>query len=202
MKLTFTGSPRNFPPRQQEKLEARLKKLSKTIEQHGEREGRAIVTQERHLNRVEVTLNAFDHALVGHGEARDLFTAVNDALDKLEKQILKIRARWRTTKRHKDAPQRTPEGVEATEAAVLANGTKKKVVTKPRPANGRAVAAEAKPGRVFRVKDTDGRKPMTAEEAVLEIGVSESYFAYRDARTDRVAVLLRRGDGNFDLVES
>jgi hypothetical protein len=43
---------------------------------------------------------------------------------------------------------------------------------------------------------------MTAEEALLEIDPSDSYFAYRDAHTDRVAVLLRRSDGNFDLLES
>jgi hypothetical protein len=28
------------------------------------------------------------------------------------------------------------------------------------------------------------------------------YFVYRDAATDRVSVLIRRRDGNFDLVEA
>lgn len=197
MKLTFTGTPRSFPPRQQEKLDARLRKLGKTIEYQGEREGRAIITQERHLQCVEVTLNAFDHALVGQGADRDLFTAVNRALDKLEKQVLKMRAKWRTMKRHKEAPQRTPEGAEA---AALTREPALNAPSKPRK-NG-AAAGEKRPGRVFRVNEDDGHKPMTVEEAVLEIGASEPYFTYRDAQTGRLAVLLRRSDGHFDLVES
>lgn len=202
MKLIFTGAPRSFPPRHREKLDARLKKLAKTIEHNGEREGRAIVTQERHLNCVEVTLNAFDHALVGQGTDRDLFTAVNQALDKLEKQVLKMGAKWRTTKRHKEAPQRTPERAEATGAAALSNGTEKKTAEKPRAKNGAAPGEGGKRSKVFRVSGRGGKKPMTVEEALLEIGGSDTYFAYRDAQTDRLAVLLRRGDGNFDLLES
>lgn len=197
MKLTFTGASQEFAPRQREKLDARLKKLGKSIEYSGEREGRAIVTQERHLNCVEITLNAFDHALVGQGADRDLFTAVSQALDKLEKQILKMRAKWRTIKRHKEAPQRTPERAEA---AALHSQAKPETPHKGRPSNGSAPRA-AKAGKVFRVNEQEGRKPMTVEEAMLEIGSSETYFAYRDARTGGVSVLLRRGDGHFDLVE-
>jgi hypothetical protein len=31
---------------------------------------------------------------------------------------------------------------------------------------------------------------------------SQEYLVYRDAQTDRVTVLMRRSDGNFDLIES
>jgi ribosomal subunit interface protein len=202
MKLTFTGIQKDFSERQQLKLGVRLKKLAKTIEHHGEREGRAVVTQERHLNRVEVTLNAFDHSLVGRGADRDLFTATNEALDKLEKQVLKMGAKWRTTKRHRNAPQRTPENAEATGTASLTRAAKPKIAAKAPAANGQAPLAAKKAGRIFRVNERGGHKPMTAEEALLEIDPSDSYFAYRDAHTDRVAVLLRRSDGNFDLLES
>jgi hypothetical protein len=30
---------------------------------------------------------------------------------------------------------------------------------------------------------------------------SRDYLVYRDAKSDRVSVLVRRRDGNFDLVE-
>ncbi len=42
---------------------------------------------------------------------------------------------------------------------------------------------------------------MTLEEALLEIGDTRDYMVYRDAVTDRIAVLIRRRDGHFDLVE-
>jgi len=45
------------------------------------------------------------------------------------------------------------------------------------------------------------RKPMTLDEALIEMERDRDYLVYRDAETDRVSVLLRRRDGNFDLVE-
>jgi len=36
---------------------------------------------------------------------------------------------------------------------------------------------------------------------VLVIDENEPYLVYRNARSDRLSVLLRRPDGNFDLVE-
>jgi putative sigma-54 modulation protein len=63
-------------------------------------------------------------------------------------------------------------------------------------------AKKAVPKRVFRVNHSDGNKPMTLEEAMLEIETSQDYLVYRDAQTDRLKVLMRRSDGNFDLIES
>ncbi len=42
---------------------------------------------------------------------------------------------------------------------------------------------------------------MTLEEALLEMEKKRDYLVYRDADTDRVSVLVRRPDGDFDLVE-
>ena len=42
---------------------------------------------------------------------------------------------------------------------------------------------------------------MTLDEALLEMDDARDYMVYRDAATDRVAVLIRRRDGHFDLVE-
>ena len=55
--------------------------------------------------------------------------------------------------------------------------------------------------RSIKVKPAQKRKPMTVEEAVLEMDKTRDYLVYRDAQTDRVSVLLRRRDGHFDLVE-
>ena len=43
---------------------------------------------------------------------------------------------------------------------------------------------------------------MTLEEAMLEMGEAQDYLVYRDAKTDKVAVLMRRPDGHLDLIES
>jgi putative sigma-54 modulation protein len=45
-------------------------------------------------------------------------------------------------------------------------------------------------------------KPMTAEEAALELSdKTDSFVVFRDADTSRVGVLYKRQDGNFGLIE-
>jgi len=54
--------------------------------------------------------------------------------------------------------------------------------------------------RIHRIQLASRRKPMTVDEAVLEIG-KDGYLPFRDADTGSVNVLIRRVDGHFDLVE-
>ena len=45
-------------------------------------------------------------------------------------------------------------------------------------------------------------KPMTLEEAAVQVGSSEQGFViFRDSITERVSVLYRRKDGNLGLIE-
>ena len=104
------------------------------------------------------------------------------AIEKLEKQILRQRARWRERKR--------------TGGAVI------KQKTAAETASGLATALEADGPKVFRIGNRLAAKPMTVEEAVLELDDQRQYIVYRDAETDRLSVLLRRKDGNFDLIEA
>ena len=150
------------------------------------------------MHKVEITLNAWDHAMVGIGSNTDLVTAANAALDKLEKQILKLLNRWRDTKRHKD------KGAEASPAVAelpssVSSSRKAKASAAPLQ---RSAGQKSRRKRVFRVNHNDGSKPMTLEEAMLEMEESQDYMVYRDAQTERVTVLMRRPDGNFDLIES
>jgi putative sigma-54 modulation protein len=183
MKITYTGRNGEFPPEQQKKLDGKLAKVAKLLDgRGGEKEAHVILTTERHLHNAEITVNYYDHAMVGASSEADEFTAICSAIDKLEKQILKHRAKWRAKRTNgldKSAiPQTVTSGVEE----------------EPQPA--------AAPARVFRIAAAPDDKPMTVEEALLEIDQDRDYLVYRDAQSDRVAVLLRRRDGNFDLIEA
>ena len=193
MKITYTGRHDAFPPKQRAKLEAKLQKLSKMVERKGEKEAHIILTQERFLHNVEITFNAWEHSFVGLGSDPDLVVASNTALDKLEKQILKLRTKFRDTKRHKDKEAVAAQGIPSEEPMARKGGKASARVSAP---------ADSKRKKVFRVNHGDGNKPMTLEEAMLEMEASQDYMVYRDARTDRVTVLMRRPDGHFDLIES
>jgi ribosome hibernation promoting factor len=197
MKINYTGRHDAFPPKQLAKLEAKLQKIAKLVERRGEREAHVILTQERFLHKIEITFNAWEHSFVGMGSDRDLECAANTALDKLEKQIVKLRTKWRdTSRRHKDKEATVSQPSPETAGPV------------GRAKSGNISAPSAAPSKrdrkkVFRVNHGDGSsKPMTLEEAMLEMEASQDYMVYRDALTDRVTVLMRRPDGHFDLIES
>ena len=130
-------------------------------------------------------MNYFDHRLVCLGSNSDLFTAINAAIEKLEKQAVKARTKWRDNKRQ---PRKAASEAE-TEQPAAGRGVR---VAEPEVESER---------RVYRVNHHRLRKPMTLEEAMLEMHPGRDYMVYRDAESDRVSVLLRRRDGNFDLVE-
>jgi putative sigma-54 modulation protein len=202
MKICYTGKPEAIPQRERTKLEAKLQKLSKVLERRGEKEAHVVLTQERFLHKVEITLHAWDHDFVGIAADGDISVAAHEAFDRLEKQLLKLRARWRDTTRVRDKEADGQKGNDSLEtAARAANSTK----SKPAKAASVKESAAAKRGarrQVFRVDPSQGRKPMTLEEAMLEMEASQDYLVYRDAQTDRVTVLMRRSDGHFDLIEN
>lgn len=178
MKITYTGRQVELAPAQLKKLESQFSKIGKLLDGRREVEAHVILSLERHLHHAEVTINYYGHQLAGLGSSADLFTAIHGAAEKLGTQAVKAREKWRDTKR-------TPRKANA-------------------PAEPAPAAAEAEPEkeqRVYRVNHHEKRKPMTLDEALLEMDKDRDYLVYRDADRDRISVLVRRRDGNFDLIE-
>lgn len=190
MKVTYKGMPHALPPKIQQKLDGKFAKLAKLLDGpagRGERAAHVIVVQERHLHRAEVTLQFHDHELVGKGADTDLFTAIAMAVEKLDAQAVKQKARWRATHRRKNGAEARQEAPGKTPAGAASGGGK---------------AAK----RVTRVNGMGRNKPMTLDEALLEMDQHRDYLVYRDASRDKpgggLSVLVRRRDGHFDLIES
>ena len=185
MKITYTGRQIELAPAQLQKIEARFAKVGKLLDGKEEKEAHVILSLERHLHHAEITINYHNHSLVGIGSSPDLFTALHSAIEKLEKQTIKVRAKWRDTHRM----PRKPENLGAIE----------KVAASPEEEEPESESQR----QIFRVNHRQNRKPMTLDEAIIEMdGNHRDYMVYLDAETDRVSVLLRRRDGNFDLVQS
>lgn len=186
MKVTYKGMPHELPSKVQQKLDGKFAKVAKLLDGRGEREAHVIVTQERRMCCAEITLQFHDHKLVGKGSDIDLFTALCMALEKLDSQAVKQRTKWRATHRRQD------EGVRRSADATI-----------NAPASpARQGGGESSAKRVFRVNGDGRRKPMTLDEAVLEMDKNRDYLVYRDAEHEGLSVLVRRRDGHFDLIES
>ena len=180
MKITYTGRQVELAPAQLRKLEARFAKIGKLLDgKREERDAHVVLSLERKTHTAEVTVHYYNHELVGVGNSADLFTAIHLAAEKLEKQCVKARTKFRDAKR---MPHKSASEVETDKAA-----------------EGEGEGERDR--QVYKVKPAQKRKPMTVEEAVLEMDKTRDYLVYRDAQTDRVSVLVRRRDGHFDLVE-
>lgn len=189
MNISYTGKQEYLHPKQKALLDGKVAKIAKLLEVDGkgDKNTRVALTQLKNEHRAEVTLNYLDHTLVGEHADADQFTAMNQAFDKIERQIMRIREKRRDVK--KGPREEWDKSVSASNAAA-----------EPRSSNGpqTAPASNGKP-KVFRVTPEDG-KPLTEQEAVLMIG-DEPYIVYNTAGSGRLAVLIRRPDTNFDLVE-
>ena len=204
MKITYTGKLEALTPAENRKIEQRFAKLSKLLDnKRGEAEAHVIVAGQRHLQRAEITLQYRDHQLFCESAAADVFTALSGAAEKLEKQILKVRTKSRDTKRV--AKQEVPEPVETAPAPARAPKKASAQHVPARPAAARRAPeprSEPESGpQVHRVNHHERRKPMTVDEAMIEIDTYD-YVVYRDAVTKGVSVLIRRRDGDFDLIEA
>src|SRR3979490_3159086 len=99
MNITYTGKQEKFYPAQTKKIEARFAKLAKVLDGRGEKSAHVILANSRGVHSVEITVNYLDHALVGASTDADQFTAITSALDKLEKQIMKLRTKRQDAKK-------------------------------------------------------------------------------------------------------
>jgi len=158
----------------EEKLERVKKYLRRPIDAHVI----LSVSKERHV--AEITLNADHQTMFAQEETHDLYSAIDLALDKLEHQVQKLNAK---RKHHKGAPRGgVPEPSEVT-TSVLA-----------------AVDGEGPPAVILTEKVP--AKPMSIEEAVEQLGASrDEFLVFTNASSESVAVLYRRRDGNYGLIE-
>lgn len=183
MNVSYRGIKREFSPKLQEKLDAKFAKISKLLEKRGEKEAHVVVTSESRMHKAEITMQFYGHPLVGIASDADLFTALNGALDKLDKQAVKNCAKYRAKARRSTAADDSNGAGEL--VGVVATSEGGKIAQK-----------------VYRVNHLDQQKPMTIEEALLEMTKDDDYMVYRDADKECISVLVRRRDGNFDLIEA
>jgi ribosomal subunit interface protein len=191
MTINWTGKQEFVHPSQQKNLDAKFAKIAKLLETSGkgEKMPHIILNQHKNQHRAEITLNYLDHQVVGAHTDPDQYIAINTAIDNFVKQLMKVRDKRRDIK---VGPR------EGWDKGVAANSI---IAAEPGP-EGLPAAPANGTGRpqVFRVAAGE-IKPMTPEEAVHEIEPGEPYLVFLSSKTNHHSVIVRRDDGNFDLIE-
>jgi putative sigma-54 modulation protein len=179
MKIEYTGRQTEVPASAKAAVERRLTKLAKVL--HGISHVHVVLVGDKHRMIAEVTVRSPHLTLTALDESDDLALAAGSATDKLIRQAQRHVGKVRTRKR---------VGVRR------GGGMWSGVLTQEAPASDGGGGARVIQTRRFMPK------PMTIEEAALELGGDgEDLVVYRDAATDRVHVLYRRKDGQLGLIE-
>lgn len=133
------------------------------------------VSKERHA--AEITLQADHVTMFAKEETTDLYAAIDLAVAKLEHQAQKLREK---RKEHKG-----PSGSRAITAEDAAAGGDGDGGGRPR-VIARRVSA----------------KPMAVDEAIQTLGrTGDDFLVFTNATSHQLAVLYRRKDGNYGLIE-
>jgi putative sigma-54 modulation protein len=150
------------------------------------------VVKRRHI--AEIVLNADRRTISAKEETGDLYSAIDLAIDKLEKQARKHSGKLKS---HKVSARRKPRlaaDVAPVAPAESRGGLRVDVI--------RADSFTRRNGpEVVRSKRLPV-KPMSIEEAIMQMDLmSNDFLVFRNAATESLSVVYRRKDGNYGLIE-
>ena len=197
MNAEFTGRHYEITPAIRKSVETGLTKIRKIL---GDKfDSKVILAVEKRRHKAEITISPRNGPLVGESQAGDMKTAVNEALDHLEKQAVKYKTRWRSKKRHDLKKWNGKESQqESLPIAVgLAETTEISLVVHKFPA-----VAKSTEVHLVRSEDAVAIRPMTLEEAIKEVHFRDrDVFVFRDPK-GKVMILHRTRDGKMELIEA
>jgi putative sigma-54 modulation protein len=177
-----------------EHAEKRVRRVAKYVHRPIDAHVILSVVKRRHI--AEVVLNADRTTMTAKEETGDLYSAIDLASDKLEH-----RARKHTEKisSHKVSPRSRRAQIDAPEepappAPREAGGLRVDVLRAD--SFGRRKGPEVMHSKRLPVK------PMSVEEAVMQMDLmSNEFLVFRNAASDALAVVYRRKDGHYGLIE-
>jgi len=187
MRTTVKGKNLDVPEEDRSYVEQKMRRVERLLDDRSE----AIVelSRERHKSAeesriVEVTLIIDGRTLRSVAGAATFRAAVDEVVDKLERRVVD----------HKERPRERGRSGGARDAVSAAG-----------PSAGPSAATEdlpVRPGpRIVKVKRFD-IEPMFEEDAVDRMEELEhSFYVFVNAETERLAVLYRRNDGDYGLIE-
>ena len=156
-------------------IEEKLQRLDKYLENSENVRASVIVKVKNHEQRVEITIPLKSFILRSEETKDDFYAAVDKTIDKLERQVRKNKTRLTKQTKTKDFLLEYIEEIEEDEDEEEPVLKRKKVEV----------------------------KPMNEEEAILQMELlNHQFYMYKDSDTNKVAVVYKRKDGGYGIIES
>ncbi|MDD2446436.1 MAG: ribosome-associated translation inhibitor RaiA [Tissierellia bacterium] len=177
MKLNFAGKNMEVTEALRDVTEKKFNKLDKFFQK--DVEGNVTFSTEKNRKIIEVTINLPGTILRAEESSDDMYASIDKTVNILERQVRKYKTRLQ--KRY----QNNNQTIRFENVTPLTTGDD----------------AEVKPKLVKRKKFN--LKPMMTEEAILQMELlRHNFFVYTDAETSDFAVVYKRKDGNYGLIQS
>lgn len=167
--IEVTDAIRNY-------LEKRLSKIERYLDHILEVIVTFSVEKNRHI--VEITLQANRALIRAEEETDDMYTSIDKAVDKLERQIKKYKEKF-----YQKSYSNTDRKDLGYEEVTLGDDQPTKI-------------AKIVKTKKFAIK------PMSVEEATMQMDLlGHNFFVFANDITNKVNVVYKRRDGNFGLIE-
>lgn len=174
MKFNIRGSKDILDESVKNYIETKIGKLDKYFEKPNEITANILVKTAGIYEVIEVTIPIKRAILRAEVSNKDIYAAIDLVLEKLERQIRKNK----TKIKHKSNKENIDVFIdfEITED-------------------------DNNEGKIIKRKEIEN-KPMDEEEAILQMDLlGHDFFIFKNITTDNIAVVYRRKDGNYGIIE-
>ena len=172
MKLNIRGEKTNITEAMKTYAEEKIQKLNKYIENSEEITGTILFKVYGPKQKIEVTIPLKNYTLRVEEEGQDFYSVIDTSIDKLERQIIKNKARL-SNKRNKGKID-----------LILDFETE-----------------EENHNKIVKRKQVE-LKPMDEEEAILQMElINHDFYMFKNIETDKMAVVYRRKHGDYGIIE-
>jgi putative sigma-54 modulation protein len=198
MNVEYTGRQFEITPVTRKQVETGLEKLQKILGNSFDTHVILSVEKRRHI--AEITVTVRNHPpIVGVAEAAEMTVAVGDALERIERQAVKYKTKWKAKKRLARKRQEQSPPPEVSLAVAVGGDVATAIPVKVHSFPNTVRYSEA---HIVRSSDSVSFKALTLEEAVKEAEFRDrEVFVFRDHQ-GKVKVLHRKKDGKMELIEA
>lgn len=175
MNIIIRGSKLEITEAMESYAKEKIRRLEKYLENSEDAKATILAKIHGHQHVVEVTIPLKNFILRAEESQNDFYAAIDTVVDKLERQIRKNKTRISSKKKHEsiDFAYDYIESMEEIE--------EEKIVKRKR----------------IEVK------PMDEEEAILQMELlGHEFYMYKDAETSSTALVYKRKDGNYGIIEA
>lgn len=187
LNITFRGmdSTESLKAHVKERVEHLEKYLDRAVESH------AVLSLERYLHHADINIHAGPYLLRGRAKTEDMYKSIDEAVDRIERQLKRYKARLRTSK------------YRAREEAPVTARHDVIEVTAPAEHEEHSEAEQWMQGPTVIRSEEFTVRTLRVNEAVMQMDLQgEDFLVFINAETNVANVVYRRKDGHFGLIEA